>query len=114
MNGEPTENKLALASKGTLRFELIARGKMAHSAYPELGESAIDKLLDALEAIRRVPLPEDPLLGRCTMNIGTITGRPRAKRDCGRGESGNPGAAGGRCGADSRGIRARSRRAERS
>ena len=74
MNGEPTENKLALASKGTLRFELIARGKMAHSAYPELGESAIDKLLDALEAIRRVPLPEDPLLGRCTMNIGTISG----------------------------------------
>ena len=74
VNGEPTENKLALASKGTLRFELIARGKMAHSAYPELGESAIDKLLDALEAIRRVPLPEDPLLGPCTMNIGTISG----------------------------------------
>lgn len=74
VNGEPTENKLALASKGTLRFELVARGKMAHSAYPELGESAIDKLLDALEAIRRVPLPEDSLLGRCTMNIGTISG----------------------------------------
>ena len=74
VNGEPTENKLALASKGTLRFELLARGKMAHSAYPELGESAIEKLLDAIEAIRRVPLPEDPLLGPCTMNIGTITG----------------------------------------
>jgi acetylornithine deacetylase len=74
VNGEPTESKLALASKGTLRFELVARGKMAHSAYPELGESAIEKLLDALEAIRRVPLPEDPLLGRCTMNIGTISG----------------------------------------
>src|SRR5579862_5079005 len=74
VNGEPTENKLALASKGTLRFELIARGKMAHSAYPELGESAIEKLLDALEAIRRVPLPSDPLMGRCTMNIGTISG----------------------------------------
>ncbi|MGA9633085.1 MAG: peptidase dimerization domain-containing protein, partial [Candidatus Acidiferrales bacterium] len=65
---------LALASKGTLRFELIARGRMAHSAYPELGESAIEKLLDALDAIRRVPLPQDPLLGRCTMNIGTISG----------------------------------------
>ena len=37
---------------------------MAHSAYPELGESAIEKLLDALDAIRRVPLPEDALLGR--------------------------------------------------
>ncbi|HUA00600.1 MAG TPA: M20/M25/M40 family metallo-hydrolase, partial [Candidatus Aquilonibacter sp.] len=74
VNGEPTESKLALASKGTLRFEIIAHGKMAHSAYPELGDSAIHKLLDSLEAIRRVPLPEDPLLGRCTMNIGTISG----------------------------------------
>jgi acetylornithine deacetylase len=74
VNGEPTENKLALASKGTLRYEITARGKMAHSAYPELGESAIEALLDALEAIRRVPLPADPLLGACTMNIGTISG----------------------------------------
>lgn len=74
VNGEPTENKVALASKGTLRLELTARGRMAHSAYPELGESAIEKLLDALEAIRRVPLPKDELLGACTLNIGTISG----------------------------------------
>ena len=74
VNGEPTENKLALASKGVLRFEITARGKMAHSAYPELGESAIEALLDALEAIRKIPLPEDALLGKCTMNIGTISG----------------------------------------
>ncbi len=74
VNGEPTENKLALASKGALRFEVVAHGRMAHSAYPELGESAIEKLLDVLEAIRRVPLPEDSLLGLCTVNIGTITG----------------------------------------
>jgi acetylornithine deacetylase len=74
VNGEPTENKLVLASKGILRYELIARGKMAHSAYPELGESAIEALLDALDAIREVPLPTDSLLGRCTMNIGTISG----------------------------------------
>jgi acetylornithine deacetylase len=74
VNGEPTENKLALASKGALRFEVVAHGRMAHSAYPELGESAIGKLLDVLDAIRRVPLPEDSLLGPCTMNIGTITG----------------------------------------
>jgi acetylornithine deacetylase len=74
VNGEPTENKLALASKGTLRFELVAHGKMAHSAYPELGESAIEALLDALEAIRKVPLPQDSLLGSSTMNIGTISG----------------------------------------
>ena len=74
INGEPTENKLALASKGALRFELSASGRLAHSAYPELGESAIEKLLDALEALRRVRLPESPLLGASTLNIGTITG----------------------------------------
>lgn len=74
VNGEPTENKLALASKGTLRLEVTARGRMAHSAYPELGESAIEKLLDALEAIRRVPLPRDEVLGPSTLNIGTISG----------------------------------------
>ncbi len=74
INGEPTENKLALGSKGALRFEIIASGKMAHSAYPELGESAIDKLLEALERIRRIRLPVDPILGASTLNIGTITG----------------------------------------
>jgi len=74
VNGEPTESKMALASKGILRYELIARGKMAHSAYPELGESAIEKLLDALNAIRKIPLPSDAQLGPTTMNIGTISG----------------------------------------
>jgi acetylornithine deacetylase len=74
IDGEPTENKLVLASKGALRFELVAKGRAAHSAYPELGESAIETLLDALEAIREVPLPQDPVLGSSTMNIGTITG----------------------------------------
>src|SRR5438874_9684197 len=49
VNGEPTENKLALGSKGALRYEIVAHGRMAHSAYPELGESAIEKLLNALE-----------------------------------------------------------------
>jgi acetylornithine deacetylase len=74
VNGEPTESKMALASKGILRYELVARGKMAHSAYPELGESAIEKLLDALEAIRKIELPSDAQLGPTTMNIGTISG----------------------------------------
>jgi acetylornithine deacetylase len=74
VNGEPTESKMALASKGILRYELIASGKMAHSAYPELGESAIEKLLDALEAIRKIQLPSDPQLGPTTVNIGTISG----------------------------------------
>jgi len=74
INGEPTENKLALGSKGALRYEIRALGKMAHSAYPELGESAIEKLLNALERIRKVPLPVDPVLGPSTLNIGTIQG----------------------------------------
>ncbi len=74
INGEPTENRLAVASKGTLRVELVARGKMAHSAYPELGESAIEKLLDALDNIRKLELPTSPKAGPCTMNIGLIEG----------------------------------------
>jgi acetylornithine deacetylase len=74
INGEPTENKLALGSKGALRYEVFASGRMAHSAYPELGESAILKMLDALEAIRRIELPVDDLLGPSTLNIGTISG----------------------------------------
>jgi acetylornithine deacetylase len=74
INGEPTGNRLALGSKGALRYELVARGKMAHSAYPELGESAIEKLLDALDAIRRIKLPIDDVLGPSTLNIGTIQG----------------------------------------
>lgn len=74
INGEPTENKLALGSKGALRYELKASGRMAHSAYPELGESAIDKLLDALQRIRAIELPTDPVLGPCTLNIGLLSG----------------------------------------
>ena len=74
INGEPTQNKLAIGSKGALRYEIISRGRMAHSAYPELGESAIEKLLEALGRIRQVPLPTDPTLGASTLNIGIIKG----------------------------------------
>ena len=74
INGEPTENKLAIGSKGALRVELKATGRMAHSAYPELGESAIVKLLDALARVRHIPLPNDPTLGASTLNIGVISG----------------------------------------
>jgi acetylornithine deacetylase len=74
INGEPTENQLALGSKGALRYEVCASGKMAHSAYPELGDSAINKLLDTLAEMRRVPLPVDELLGPSTLNIGTLAG----------------------------------------
>jgi len=74
VNGEPTENKLALGSKGALRLELEAHGKMAHSAYPHLGDSAIHKLLDALDVVRKLPLPADEVLGPSTVNIGTLSG----------------------------------------
>ena len=74
INGEPTENHLALASKGTLRIELVASGRMAHSAYPELGESAIDKLIVALTRLRAMPLPVSADVGPCTFNIGLIEG----------------------------------------
>ena len=74
INGEPTGNILAVGSKGALRLELIASGRMAHSAYPELGESAIDKLLDVLNEVRRMRLPVDKVLGASTINIGTISG----------------------------------------
>jgi acetylornithine deacetylase len=74
VNGEPTENRIALASKGTLRVEVTAHGRMAHSAYPELGDSAIDKLIAALGRLRAMPLPSDPQVGPCTLNIGLIEG----------------------------------------
>ncbi|HVO63036.1 MAG TPA: M20/M25/M40 family metallo-hydrolase [Terriglobales bacterium] len=74
INGEPTENRIAIASKGALRAEVTATGRMAHSAYPELGESAIDKLIEALSRLRNMELPTDPDVGPCTMNIGIIEG----------------------------------------
>lgn len=74
INGEPTENKLAIGSKGAMRYELVASGKMAHSAYPELGESAIEKLLDVLNDVRKIALPVDKTLGASTLNIGTMSG----------------------------------------
>jgi acetylornithine deacetylase len=74
INGEPTDNRLALASKGALRVELRAKGRMAHSAYPELGESAIDKLVGALHDVLAMPLPAEPEIGSSTLNIGLISG----------------------------------------
>lgn len=74
VNGEPTENRLATASKGSLRVEVIAEGRMAHSAYPELGESAIDKLVRALDKLLDMPLPSAEGIGPSTLNIGVIEG----------------------------------------
>jgi acetylornithine deacetylase len=74
INGEPTENRLSVGQKGSLRVDLRATGRAAHSAYPEEGESAIAALLDTIERIRRMPLPRDPLLGPSTLNVGLIRG----------------------------------------
>jgi acetylornithine deacetylase len=74
INGEPTENRLALASKGALRAAIRAHGTMAHSAYPELGESAIHKLIAALERLLALELPVAADVGPSTLNIGVIEG----------------------------------------
>jgi acetylornithine deacetylase len=74
INGEPTENRIAAASKGALRVEVIAQGRMAHSAYPELGESAIDKLLEVLRRLQAIELPVEAGIGPTTLNIGLIEG----------------------------------------
>jgi acetylornithine deacetylase len=74
INGEPTDNRLGAATRGILRVRLHASGRAAHSSFPELGDSAIDKLLDALMVIRGVALPEDPLLGRTHYTVGLIEG----------------------------------------
>jgi len=74
INGEPTDNRLALATKGALRVELYADGKMAHSAYPELGDSAIDKLVAALADVQKLELPFLEGIGDTTVNVGLISG----------------------------------------
>jgi len=74
IDGEPTDNRLGLATRGILRIRLCADGRAAHSSFPELGESAIDKLIDALVALRSMPLPDDPVLGRTHYTVGLISG----------------------------------------
>jgi acetylornithine deacetylase len=77
INGEPTENRLAVGSKGSLRLRLSTVGHAAHSAYPERGESAIEKLLDVLADVRAVAWPRDEFFGETTCNIGTLRGGTR-------------------------------------
>ena len=74
INGEPTDSRLATATRGNLRVRLEARGRAAHSCAPEQGESAIDKLVDALVELRALPLPVDPDLGSTFYSIGLIEG----------------------------------------
>jgi len=72
--GEPTENKLGAGHKGLVAARITAKGKAAHSAVQDMGESAINKLLDILETIRKTNWGEDALLGPSRVNIGTIAG----------------------------------------
>jgi acetylornithine deacetylase len=74
INGEPTDSRLGLATRGMLRLRLKATGRAAHSSYPELGESAIDKILDVLVELRAIELPSDPVLGRTHYTVGLISG----------------------------------------
>jgi acetylornithine deacetylase len=78
INGEPTESKLASGAKGSLRVTLHTQGRAAHSAYPHLGESAIEPLLDLLPGLRTLELPSDPELGATTVNVGVIRGGTEA------------------------------------
>jgi acetylornithine deacetylase len=74
INGEPTDNRLGLATRGILRLKLRATGRAAHSSFPELGESAIDKLIDALVRLRTIEFPADDVLGRTHYTVGLIAG----------------------------------------
>jgi acetylornithine deacetylase len=74
INGEPTDNDLAIGSKGSFRLKIKTKGKAAHSAYPEIGDSAIEKLLDILDDVRHTKFPSDEFFGETTVNIGTIEG----------------------------------------
>ncbi len=78
INGEPTESKLASGCKGSLRFVVRTTGREAHSAYPQLGRSAIEPLIRLLPTIHDIPFPHDPVLGATTVNIGTISGGTEA------------------------------------
>jgi acetylornithine deacetylase len=72
--GEPTENKMGSGHKGIVNLKISAEGKSAHSAFPDLGESAVEKLLDVLQEIRALDFREDPILGKTVINIGKIEG----------------------------------------
>lgn len=74
INGEPTDNDLAIGSKGAFRVLIKTKGKAAHSAYPEQGDSAIEKLLDILADVRKTEFPNDEFFGETTCNIGTLNG----------------------------------------
>jgi acetylornithine deacetylase len=88
INGEPTDNRLAVGTKGSMRLMITTEGRSAHSAYPEAGESAVEKLLDVLESLRACVWPTDSFFGETTCNIGVIAGgtRPNVIPDHARAE----------------------------
>jgi acetylornithine deacetylase len=88
INGEPTDNRLAVGTKGSLRLIITTEGRAAHSAYPEAGDSAIEKLLDVLQNIRTIDWPRDEFFGETTCNIGVLNGgtRPNVIPDHARAE----------------------------
>jgi acetylornithine deacetylase len=88
INGEPTENRMAIGTKGSVRLIVSTSGRAAHSAYPEYGESAIEKLLDILDDVRAIDWPDDSFFGATTCNIGVIAGgtRPNVIPDRARAE----------------------------
>lgn len=78
VNGEPTESRLATGNKGSLRLTVRTRGREAHSAYAELGKSAIVAMLPLLEELPALDLPKNETLGDSTINIGMIRGGTEA------------------------------------
>ena len=88
INGEPTDSRLATGTKGSVRVIITTEGRAAHSAYPEAGESAIEKLLDILQDIRACEWPDDSFFGTTTCNIGVLSGgtRPNVIADKARAE----------------------------
>jgi acetylornithine deacetylase len=78
INGEPTDNRLAIGTKGSLQLRITTSGRAAHSAYPEQGDSAIEKLLDLLQDLRSTKWPASETFGETTCNIGVISGGTRA------------------------------------
>jgi acetylornithine deacetylase len=74
VNGEPTDNRLGVATRGVLRVRLTAHGRASHSSYPELGESAIEKLVNAIVRLRTMEMPDDPIMGRTHYTVGVIAG----------------------------------------
>ena len=70
--GEPTDNCMVSASKGTKRFDLTFTGKAFHSGYPEHGLSAVELFVDFMNALRAAGFPDDPVLGPTTWNVGHL------------------------------------------